>query len=81
MEYLFNQLESRQDFELTQGYMALFLKVQYMQYMQVMLGISLVIIDLLHCMFVSDTIGVLRRCQAVPKPIINLALTFSHHGG
>lgn len=28
IEYLINQLELRQDFELIQGYMALFLKVQ-----------------------------------------------------
>jgi hypothetical protein len=30
MEFLIKQLELRKDFELTQGYMALFLKVQYM---------------------------------------------------
>jgi hypothetical protein len=29
MEFLINQLELRKDFELIQGYMALFLKVQY----------------------------------------------------
>jgi hypothetical protein len=30
MEFLIKQLELRKDFELTQGYMALFLKVHYM---------------------------------------------------
>lgn len=71
MEYLFNQLELRQDFELTQGYMALFLKVQYIQYMVYLSNAR----DFprpipplsIFCMFVNDIIGVLKRCQGTSE--------------